>query len=176
MWFFHVTGALQGTRDHADERSVFRPTFEPTSPRAKGLKLHVSNESLELDRTVEFIRENCAPDERIFVICGDQVIYFLSERDSILPKENYFTYLSNFKFIDSESDARLTDAQIVQELIARPPRFVIQKRNDRKTDDFFTTWPRTASHIGRAYSRAVEFGQFQVLELRGSRPAGKELE
>jgi len=142
--------------------------FDLNNPRAQNLKIHRTESYINLIKTVDFIREHTLPDERIFVISEQQVIYFLSGRDTALMKENYFTYLSNLSFIDADSSVRLTDERIIERLRELKPRFVIEERDDNETRCFLRTWPKTAAYIRAAYSPVAHFKKFQILQLKGS--------
>jgi len=141
-------------------------TFEITYPRARGQRVHHTQDYVNLIETIDFIRDNALPDERIFVAGERQAIYFLSERDTPLMKENYFTYLSSVALIDADSDVRLKDERIIEGLRGLSPRFVIQERDDKETRSFLATWPMTASYLRAAYSPVARFGRFEILQPR----------
>ncbi len=175
---FFVPSAPRGYEQHLPQGMKRYPVLTFNAPRANGLKLPMSEfytpplhrfEMVDLEHTVEFIRHHTTPDERIFVISEHQVIYFLSERDTILPKKNYFTYLSNFEFVNFGIDVRLTDEEIVERLIEASPPYIVRQVDDLETYNFLSTWPKTASLIEIAYSDVAEFGRFRVLGLRGGK-------
>ncbi len=146
----------------------FHSFFELKSPRARGVKLHVVKQYVDLDDTIEFIRSHVEPDQPIFVICEDQIIYFLSERDSVLSKENYFAYLSNFGFLNLSGRLGFDDEEMARRLIRTKPRFVIQQIDDVETNSFLNAWPKTAAILKSQYGPTQQFGRFQILQSRQS--------
>lgn len=139
---------------------------ELQAPRAEGLKIHESKQTLDLNGVIQFIREHTAPSERILVLGDEQILYFLSERDTIFPKENNLVHMSTVGLINSETTTKLTDVQMLERLTSTRPRYIVQKENSRLTQAFRATWPLTASFIKEAYLPASEFGQYQILQFR----------
>ena len=144
-------------------------TIKPGYPRASSVNMRQTKGHIGLVKTIDFIREHTREDERIFVISERQLIYFLSERDTPIMKKNYFIFLSNFAFIDADSNVRLKDEQILEKLKEFKTRYVIEEPEGEKTRNFLRTWPRTAAYIQAAYTPVAQFEGIQILQLRGSR-------
>ncbi len=142
---------------------VFRLTY----PRAQGWDVHEHEGSVNMIKTIDFIRDNTLADERIFVVSQHQAIYFLSERDTPLMKKNYFTYLSSTGFINADSAVRLKDEEIIEKMQEAKPRFIVEE-HDMETRNFLRAWPKTAQYLRAAYSPVASFGKFEILQRRGS--------
>jgi hypothetical protein len=178
MKIFHFPAFTEGTseRGQADGARSY-PMLIPDAPRARGLRLPVWG-SLSpplhhpmffgMNETVNFIRDNTSPDERIFLTCGDQMIYFLSERESVLQKENYFAYLSNTNLIDSANTGIVSDGDILERLASANPRFIVETPGFADTVYFGLTWPKTQMFIKNSYEVDTIFGEYQILRRRGS--------
>ena len=95
-----------------------------------------------------------------------QVIYFLSERDTPLMKDNYFLFLSNFGFIDADREVRLKDEQIIEKLREYRTRYVIEEPEGERTRNFMRAWPETAAYIRAVYAPVARFENVQILQLR----------
>lgn len=179
----HVPTFPKGMADIREKESISSyPMLIPDAPRAKGLRLPVWNfftpplhhpMSVDMNRTINFIREQTSPDERIFLTCGDQIIYFLSERESALGKENYFAYLANMEFIDRTNTGRVSDGEILEKLAAANPRLIIQTPKYADTVFFGLTFPKTGEFIKNGYEVDTVFGEYQILRRRGSPPSSR---
>jgi hypothetical protein len=153
------------------------PMLIPDAPRASGLRLPAwpyytpplnSLMSVNMNSVVDFLREKTLPDEKIFLVCGDQMIYFLSERDSVLGKENYFAYLASVELIDRTNTGRVSDDEILEKLAEANPRYVIQTPKYADTVHFGFTFPKTAEFIKNGYKVDTVFGEYEILRRRGS--------
>jgi len=151
------------------------PILNLDAPRGRGLKLPIWSSytpplhhpmTINMNKTVNFIREHTQPDDRIFLACGDQIIYFLAERESVLQKENYFVYLSNVELIDRDYTGKITDEQMVERLISSMPRFIVHTPRYADTVHFGLTWPKTTAFIENAYETQVVFGEYEILRPR----------
>jgi hypothetical protein len=156
------------------------PALRPDAPRAKGLMLPMGASFtpplhhpifLDMNEVVNFIRERTSPEEKIFLMCGDQIIYFLSERESPIQKENYFIYLSNVELIDATDTGRVSDGEILAGLASAMPRFIIKSPRFADTVHFSKTWPKTDEFIRTAYKIDTVIGEYQILRPRGSPPS-----
>jgi hypothetical protein len=118
---------------------------------------------------VRFLRDNTEEQEKIFLLCEPQIIYFLAERESFLPKENYFVFLAAKGFIDNANDVKLSDAEFLEQLLQAPPEFIIRTREEKDTKRIYAAWPRTAQFIQRNYTTVKRVGIFyEILQFRGS--------
>ncbi len=151
------------------------PLLNPDAPRARGLELPVWHRftpplnhpmSVDLNRTINFIRDTTRPNERIFLLCGDQMIYFLAERESVLQKENYFVYLSNVELIDRTYTGAITDEEMKAKISSAMPRIIVRTPNYVDTVSFGLTWPRTTAFIEIAYQTRRVFGEYEILTPR----------
>jgi hypothetical protein len=153
----------------------------PKSPRAKGLRLPVWDfftpplhhpMFVNMNEAIDYIRESTTPEERIFITCGDQMIYFLTERESALQKENYFAYLANTELIDRTNTGKVSDDEMLEKLASAKPRFIIGTPKYADTVYFALTWPKTQMFINNSYKVDTVFGEYQILRRRGplSRP------
>jgi hypothetical protein len=147
----------------------------PEAPRAAGLRLALGETHtpplhhmlfVDMNNIINFIRANTGPDERIFLLCGDQTIYFLAERESVLQKENYFVYLSNVQLIDHTYTARITDEEMRGKIMSSMPRFIVRTPRYADTIHFGLTWPTTHAFIQTAYEPHVVFGEYEILKRR----------
>lgn len=176
IWGMKILGMPSiGVFDFSADKGAY-PEFRLESPRARGLALPIGNpfplnhpKTVDMNKTVDFIRENTGPGERIFLICDAQVIYFLAERESILSKENYFVYLSNVELIDRSNTGKISDEEMVQNVASSLPRFIVQSPRYADTLHFALTWPKTYEFIKSNYDVAVSFGDYQILRPRHPR-------
>jgi len=83
-------------------------------------------------------------------------------------KKNYFTYLSNYAFIDADGNVRLKDEQIIEKMRELNPRYIVEEPDGEETQNFLRTWPKTAAYIRAAYSPVARFEGFQILRLKRS--------
>jgi len=122
----------------------------------------------EAAETVHFIRDNTTSDEKIFVMCESQMMYFLAERDNFLQKENYFIFLAVVQLIDRADRVRLSDERLTQRLIEEKPRFVVGVLKDfgDQTQRIATIWPGAAAYIKNNYRRVAKIGVYEVFEPR----------
>jgi hypothetical protein len=149
--------------------------LKPDAPRATGLSLPLGETLtpplhhllfIDMNATINFIRAHTRADERIFLVCGDQTIYFLAERESVLQKENYFVYLSNVELIDATYTGTITDEEMREKIMSSMPKFVIQTPRYADTMHFALTWPKTDAFIKSAYETAEIFGEYEILTPR----------
>jgi 4-amino-4-deoxy-L-arabinose transferase-like glycosyltransferase len=147
----------------------------PDAPRAAGLTLPLGETHtpplhhllfVDMDRTINFIRDNTRPEEKIFLLCADQTIYFLAERESVLQKRNYFVYLANVELIDRTYTGKLTDEEMRERIRSSRPRFIIQTPEYADTMRFKRVWPTTSAFIESAYEIDRVFGVFEVWKPR----------
>jgi hypothetical protein len=178
LYFPPSSQNAQNTSEHESIRSY--PMLILDAPRAQGLKLPVSGSftpplmhpmAVDMNDVVNFIREHTSPEERIFLTCGDQIIYFLSERESILQKENYFAYLSNVELIDRTYTGKVSDEEILEIVASSKPRFIIKTPKYADTVHFGLTWPKTNAFINAGYEIDTIFGEYHILRRRGSLPS-----
>jgi len=178
LWSMKILHIPTGASSRQAEQGYSYPLLILEAPRAQGLKLPIAASPtpplnrpmiIDLNKTVNFIRDHTRPDESIFLICGDQIIYFFAERESVLQKENYFAYLSNVELIDQANTGRVTDEDILLRLSSSMPRFVVQSPRYADTIQFTRTWPRTYQFIMRNYEILSVFGEYQVLGPRHAR-------
>jgi len=159
------------------------PEIKYDFPRSVGLKfpawpvppLHtfVLGEAKD---TIHFIRANTASDEKIFVMCESQMIYFLAERDNFIQKENYFIFLAVTRLIDKADRVRLTDDQLIRRLAESRPRFIIRvlKQFGDQTQRIADIWPGAGRYIEVNYKRVARFGVYEVLQPRAPWKRPKE--
>jgi hypothetical protein len=119
-----------------------------------------------LPDVIHYIRDNSESAERIFVMSELQVIYFLAERESILQKENYFSFLAAVNLIDQTDTVRLTDEQVLGHLTEARPRFIIQENTGGHTENMIAMWPKAAAFVAQHYGVARIFGSYIILEPR----------
>jgi hypothetical protein len=177
----HIPTYDENTVDLREDKNVLSyPMLIPNAPRARGLKLPVWSSftpplqhpmSRDMSNVADFIREHTTPEEKIFLTCGDQIIYFLSERQSALQKENYFIYLSNMGFIDATNTGRVSDDEVLAALAATMPRFIVETPKGLETILFSLTWPRTNAFISNSYEIDTILGEYHILRQRGSLPS-----
>jgi hypothetical protein len=122
---------------------------------------------------IRFIRDNTTSDDRIFVMCEIQIMYFLAERDNFLQKENYFVFLAVARLIDKADRVRLSDEELTQRLAEERPRFVIRVLEDfgDQTQRIAAIWPNAAGYIDDNYEEETRFGVYEVLRSREFLPA-----
>lgn len=180
LYFPPLARNTQNAAEHESIRSY--PFLIPDAPRAEGLKLPVWSSftppllhpmAVNMNNVVNFIREHTSPEERIFLTCGDQIIYFLSERESILQKENYFAYLSNVELIDRTYTGKVSDEEILEKVASSKPRFIIRTPRFADTVHFGLTFPRAAEFIKNGYKVDTVFGEYEILRRRGSPPSSR---
>ncbi|NQU07296.1 MAG: glycosyltransferase family 39 protein, partial [Candidatus Abyssubacteria bacterium] len=150
------------------------PEIRIDFPRAPGLvspmwpfRPLLSFVSEDIYQTAHFIMQNTRSDERIFVMCGPQIIYFLTERHSAVGKENYFVYLAATGLIDRADSVRLTDDRLARQIFARPPLIVrVFEQYGDQSQKIADIWPDTAWLIEGNYERAAKFGVYEILRPR----------
>lgn len=182
LWSMKILHMPTTAADNASSLQVEQgspyPLLTLDAPRARGLRLPIAASPtpplsrpmiIDLNKTVNFIRDHTRPDESIFLICGDQIIYFLAERESVLQKENYFAYLSNVELIEQANTGRVTDEDILLRLSSSMPRLVVQTPRYADTIQFARTWPRAHHFIKSNYEILSVFGEYQVLGPRHAR-------
>lgn len=152
------------------------PHLKPDLPRAAGLNLplwptrhftpFVANDKFEI---AHIIRGATRPDEEIFVMCEAQILYFLTERHTCVPKENYFAYLAVVGLIDNADSVRLTDEQLLRQLAKSRPRFIIRIRRQYggHTEKIARIWPRAAAFVETAYEPVAVYSIFEIVQPRG---------
>ncbi len=176
----YVPPIPRGTeKSTAEQKRLSYPMLIPDFPRSRGLKLPIWNSHtpplnhpiyLDMNDVVTFLRRNTSPEDRIFLMCGDQIIYFLSERESALQKENYFVYLSNMDFIDRTNTGRVSDDEILAALGSAMPRFIVKTPRLAETAHFSLTWPKTDEFIRNRYETDTTLGEYEILRPRGKSP------
>jgi hypothetical protein len=170
-----------GRRVRHSGESLARPEdslslFEINLPRSEGLEIplwypnHYPFIFIDIAQISFFLRENTARDEKIFLLCELQIIYFLAERGSILQEENYFVHLATMGLIDSADDVRLTDEQFLEKVKASKPRFVIWARQGEHTKRIVALWPETGRFIRDNYVPAGKVGAiYEILRRQDNR-------
>jgi hypothetical protein len=122
----------------------------------------------EMPEVIQYIRDNTRKDEPIFVMCELQIIYFLANRESILQKENYFTFLGGVRLIGPTDAVRLTDEQLLESMIRTQPRFIVQETTGGNTKHMIAMWPRASAFVTEHYRVAKIFGSYVILEPRAT--------
>jgi len=147
-------------------------------PRAQGLDVPLWSRRqypqvwADIVKIARFVRENTESGESIFLLCEPQIIYFLSERDSFLRKENYFVHLAAMGLIDRVDAVRLPDEEMLEKLIEAKPRFIIQTPGGAYTRRIAALWPKTAEYIEKNYTPAKRLNAFcQILRPRSQHQA-----
>jgi hypothetical protein len=142
-------------------------------PRSQGLSIPIWHTPpvhpivmKDLPEVIHFLRENTRSDEQIFVMCGLQIIYFLAQRESIIQKGNYFTFLAAWKLVDSTERLRLSDEQLFERLVLASPPFIIQAGMGGHTENMAAIYPKSAGFIANNYEVSRAFGAYIVLKPR----------
>jgi hypothetical protein len=122
----------------------------------------------DLPAVIHFIRDNTEQHEPIFVMSELQIIYFLADRESIVQKENYFTFLAAVNLIDVNDDIRLTDEQLLERMVRLQPRYIIQVTTGDATENMRAVWPKASAFVKLNYRVARIFGSYVLLEPRAT--------
>ncbi len=174
----HLRNEVPGSVLYESEAGTLKsyPRLEPELPRAAGMSLpmwptrhftpFVVNDKFEIAR---IIRRATRSDEKIFVMCEAQIVYFLAERHTCVPKENYFVYLAVMKLIDENDRVRLTDEQLLRQLAESRPRFIvkIRKHYGGYTERIAGIWPQSVAFVERAYEPVAAYSIFEIVQPRG---------
>jgi hypothetical protein len=86
----------------------------------------------EAQTVAAFIRTNSAPDSFMAVLGSEPEIYFLAGRHSATG------YIYTFGLMERQSFARQMEAEMIREIEAHPPEFIV-------CANYFTTWMQNAS-------------------------------
>ena len=159
-------------RRHAEEGKT-RSTLDMPFPRSTGILIPMRSRFyfpaiwISVSEIIQFLRTNTTEDERIFVFCELQMIYYLAEQDSVVQKENYFIHLAAMGLIDHPDRVRLPDEELLKRFVEAKPRFIIQAPEGKHTKRIANVWPRAGRFIEENYRVVRRVGGiYEIMEAR----------
>jgi len=113
-------------------------------------------------------------DARLLLLGSDEMIYFVSGRQHLVPEREYLLYLAALNMLPVSETSALTDAAVRSELARRPDTIVVIQR-DSAAASLRVRLPRLARFIGEHYEMDRDIGPYRVLRRRnpGNRAAEK---
>jgi hypothetical protein len=137
---------------------------EPVSERSFARAPGVSGSGERFEQAAELVQylDVQAPALPLFVLGNESLLYLLSGRDSILPREEFLFYMIGFGAI-TRDDARATlsaDA-IVNQIRSRSP--IVVDYTDHRGVRFRRTYPEVVFYLDTHYRVAKEIGPYRVL-------------
>lgn len=147
-------------------------------PHAAGISLTPSdwNEQGLSDAAtfVAYLRARRPLDARLLLLGSDEMIYFLSGRQHLVPEREYLLFLAALNMLPVSETSALTDAAARRELARRPDTIVVIQR-DSAADSLRVRLPRLARFIKEHYEMDRDIGPYRVLRRRdpGKRGGGQ---
>jgi hypothetical protein len=172
---FFFTALLRGSDSKHDNEYV---RLDTDFQRADGLDVpmwsprHLARVWGDVINVSRYVKDHSGSGDTIFLLVEPQIVYFLSERKSILPKENYFVHIAAMGLIERPGDTRLTDEELLERLIDAKPRFIVSSSGGRSTIRITSFWANTARYIDNNYEKVKSFGVYEVLRPRTPHTVG----
>jgi hypothetical protein len=138
---------------------------QPLSPATFSRATAIRASGTPFDETVELVRylATLPPDRPLLVLANNQLLYFLSGRDSAVARDEFLLYLVGFDLIREEDIHRyLPEAALIERLGATRP-IVIDGVDTR----FRQQLPDTSRFVDDHYEILRVFGPYRVLGWEG---------
>ena len=155
-----ITALLAGPFVALLVRDAREPRLPATFARATG----VHGTDARFEDAAELVRylDVQAPELPLFILGNEQLLYFLSGRDSILPREEFVLYMLGFgTTTDDDARAFLPPDRIIERLTAARP--LVVDYSDPRAAPFRRAYPEVASFLAAHYGVARVIGPYRVL-------------
>ena len=138
-------------------------------PHAAGISLTPSDwkeQGLEdAAMLTTYLRARRPLDARLLLLGSDEMVYFLSGRQHLVPEREYLLYLAALNMLPVSDASALTDRAARSELARRPETIVVIQRGSAAAS-LRVRLPRLARFIGEHYEMDRDIGAYRVLRRR----------
>ena len=102
-------------------------------------------------------------EQRLFVLCNEQLLYFLTGRPSVMERDEFALYLVGAGVITpNDRRALLDEARIVARLRETKP-LVVDCTNSPLGERFKTAFPEVERFLADHYAAVASFGDYRLL-------------
>jgi 4-amino-4-deoxy-L-arabinose transferase-like glycosyltransferase len=108
-------------------------------------------------RIAAYIQHNTVADDKIFIITGEPIIHFLSERRAPTRYFFWLWHTEPFRFFD---DGWELEEDMIQKFSKDPPKFIVVGRYKRDVRDYLT------QYLSDKYSLEERIGGYRIYKLK----------
>jgi hypothetical protein len=159
-----VTALLCAPFVYLTVQALSEPESAAVFSRASGVR----GEAADFAATAELVGylESLPPEQTLLVLANKQLLYFLSGRDSLLPRQEFLLYLVGYGSIrDADARTLLPEQAIIDRIAAAPPVIIDDGYGAAKP--FRRVFPQAARFIDTHYRVARVIGRYRVLGWAG---------
>jgi hypothetical protein len=137
---------------------------EPVAKRSFARAPGVRGSGDRFEQAAELVQylDAQAPALPLFVLGNESLLYLLSGRDSILPREEFLFYMIGFGAITRDDARALLSADAMVDRIRSSAPIVVDY-TDHRGHRFRRTYPEVAFYLDTHYRVAKEIGPYRVL-------------
>jgi hypothetical protein len=126
---------------------------------------HISDTEWDLveNDASNYIRSIVAPNEPILLLTSNRLLHFNSDTISVGGRYHYHLFLACFGFLDRDGFDKLVPHEIIDEIVANPPRVIVSAYENSPLGDVF---PEFEQMRDSRYVKTRNFRHILIYELR----------
>ncbi|GAB4336428.1 MAG: hypothetical protein Kow0099_09440 [Candidatus Abyssubacteria bacterium] len=179
----YIVPTPQGYRLHQHRVSLM-PTYQPRLQRARGLELHVLENTywqpLVMPKSLDFFdlvdRVASMTTHGDTLLCTTSwsfMLYFLTDRDCIEDKTNSYVWQTIMSISTSEAIRNYSEHDLIRLIEERRPAAIVAEDGTIEMKLFVMNWPKAWDYITTHYRLADRVGQFLIYTPKSEQPAAQ---
>jgi hypothetical protein len=124
----------------------------------------------EVAALVGYLRAEAPAQRDLFVLSGEQLLYFLADRRSVFEAREFTFYLLLSGQLSDDDARRLVDEQRLVEKLAAAQPVIVEGGDARTAGRLRRVFPSMSRYLDSHYHIVARLGDYRVLVSEGDRP------